>query len=96
MEIQFTFTNHLYCSFWIEKLLKLLQIKGKKETAEVFICGLLKYFKLQFGIYPYFIFNDFILKNKIAVEIRSYRKSNIFYDVPFPVEISRQYKKNLH
>jgi hypothetical protein len=64
--------------------------------AEIYTIKLLKYFKLQFGIHPHFLFNDFILKHNIGVEVRSYRKSNVFYDVPFPVDIKRQYKQNIH
>jgi ribosomal protein S7 len=87
--------SYLYYSQWIDKWLILLLIKGKKETAERFVIQLLKYLKLQFGMYPYFILNDFILKNKTVVEVRAYRKSNIFFNVPFPTELNRQYRQNL-
>jgi len=88
--------NYIYYSSWITIWLKLLLIKGKKETAEKYTTKLFKYIKIHYGLYPYFIFNNFILKNKNGVEVRSYRKSNVFYEVPFPMKLSRQYKQGIH
>jgi ribosomal protein S7 len=86
----------IYNSYWLNQWLQLLLVQGKKETAENYTIKCLKYFKLQFGIYPYFVFNNFFFKYNCGVEVRSYRKSNVFYDVPFPVKILRQYKQNIH
>lgn len=92
----FILFNYIYYSSWITIWLKLLLIKGRKETAEKYTTKLFKYIKIQYGLYPYFIFNNFILKNKNGVEVRSYRKSNVFYEVPFPMKLSRQYKQGIH
>jgi ribosomal protein S7 len=92
----FTIFNYLYYSYWITKWVKVLLTAGKKETAENYTIKLFKYLKMQYGLYPYFIFNDFILKNKIGATIHSYRKSNVFYEVPFPIKISRQYNQSIH
>jgi ribosomal protein S7 len=91
----FTLLNYLYYSYWITKWLKLLLITGKKETAENYTNKLFKYIKIQYGLYPYFLFNDFLVKNKLGVIIKQYRKSNIFYEVPFPMDIERQYKQSM-
>lgn len=88
--------NYIYNSYWLNQWIQLLLVQGKKETVEQYTVKCLKYFKLQFGIYPYFMFNNFFSNYNIGVEVRSYRKSNIFYDVPFPVNIIRQYKQNIH
>lgn len=92
----FTLLNYLYYSYWITKWLKLLLITGKKETAENYTTKLFKYIKLQYGLYPYFLFNEFLLKNKVGVIIKQYRKSNIYHEVPFPMNIGRQYKQSMH
>ena len=85
-----------YNSYWFNKWIQLLLIQGKKETAERYTTKLLKYFKLQFGLYPYFLFSNLLIQHNIGVEVRSYRKSNVFYDVPFPINILRQYRQNIH
>lgn len=92
----YTIIAYLYYSYWIDKWLRLLLISGKKETASIYTIRLLKYIKIQYGIYPYFWFTDFLIKNKCGVIIKQFRKSNIFHEVPFPMTLDRQYKQSIH
>lgn len=80
-----------YFSYFIDKSQSILVKNGKKETSEIFLSKIFRKLKLEYGVSPFYFFQEYLIKNKIIVELRSYRKSSVFYDVPFPIEAKRQY-----
>lgn len=83
--------DYIYGSTWLAKGQQFLLKHGKKESAELHLYRILKKLKLEYGIQPQYFFIDYLQHHQIVIELRSYRKSSVFYDVPFPVALKRQY-----